>query len=115
MPTPFTFSVKLNTGEKVTVNTTRPSSTDDPEWGKYVAGDMDAGVNELAHQNRIIKVQAPCRKGKNQVEAQSIHDRYTWGAKGGGVVAPTLSDEAKDEGEFTDAQLEILAAAGMRI
>ncbi len=115
MPTSFEFSVKLNkSGKKVTVKTLRPASTDDPEWENKIAGDVDAGVNALAFMDWKIKVQAPMREAKDEAGAQSVCDRYKYGAKGGGVAAPTLSKADQEEGEFTPEQLEIIRRIGTR-
>jgi len=115
MATPFVFSVKLNkSGKSVKVTTMRPASTDDPEWENKIAGDTQEGVNSLAFMDWKIKAQAPMREAKDEAEAQSVCDRYKYGAKGGGVAAPTLSAADQEEGEFTEKQLEIIRRIGTR-
>ena len=114
--TPHEFSVTLKkSGKKVTLRTMRPSSTTDPAWDDKIAGDVDTGITSLAFMDWKIKAQAPCREAEDQAEAQSILDRYSYGAKGGGVVAPKLTEEDKEEGDFSEAQLAILKARGMQV
>lgn len=111
MATTHEFSVKLSNGKRVELTTSRPSTVSDKAWEEKLSGDVEDRINDLAFQNWVIKAQAAIRKAETREEAEAILARYQYGA--GGSRAATLS--AEDAQQFSEEQLAILKAQGVKI
>ena len=110
------FQVSKRNGPSTTCQWNAPESLEDPRWTE-VTSNRDEDVNELALQSIIIKIQAGARevleKDGDQA-AQEYVNTYKFGARSGGYRRPTLGAEKVKQGGFTEEQMAILRAAGVR-
>lgn len=113
-----TFSVSKKGTEGVEVSFDAPERIDDPRWAEL--GVNAEGINELALQNLIIKIQGGARSrlesGRDGV--QKYVNEYKYGQRSStGVtrVAPVAVDAAAaKKAKFTPEQIAMLKAAGVK-
>lgn len=106
-----TCKITLANGQKGEVKFEMPSTPD--EWNGQVKGEDDDAlrrVNELAVRSYVIAAQSGARKEKTLEEAQAYMASYVFGEKG----SPRSKTVAANL-EWTDKQLEELAAQGINV
>jgi hypothetical protein len=110
-----TFKVSKTGVEPVKVTFAEPENLNDPRWTEL--GVDQAGINELAVQNLVIKIQGIARGklGDGPSAVQAAVDGYKYGqrASGGGTKKVSLSTDQVKQAKFTPEQLATLRAAGV--
>lgn len=112
------FSVSKRGVEGVEVSFDAPENISDPRWGEL--GVDEAGINELALQNLIIKVQGGARSrlenGKDAV--QEYVNNYKYGQRtssgGGSKKAVKVAAAEAKKAKFSPEQIALLRAAGVQ-
>ena len=120
MPKQSTFKISQKGVQPVTVTFNEPENIPVEAWKQYIpGGDVEAGINELAVQNLVIKMQAGGRRviGDGQAAAQTAINEYKYGQRTAGTRMPAakLSAESVKKGKFSAEQLAMLKAAGVNI
>lgn len=111
-----TFKVSKTGVEPISVKFDEPENIKDPRWAEL--GIDESGINELAVQNLVIKIQGVARTKLDEgaKAVQEAVDGYKYGQRsGGGVRKVVLSSEVVQKAAFTPEQLEALRAAGVTI
>lgn len=111
-----TFKVSKTGVEPISVKFDEPENIKDPRWAEL--GIDESGINELAVQNLVIKIQGVARTKLDEgaKAVQEAVDGYKYGQRsGGGTRKVVLSSEVVQKAAFTAEQLEALRAAGVTI
>lgn len=111
-----TFKVSKRGMEAVECSADLPENLNDPLWENIVSN-PDEDINDLALQSWVVKCQAGARNHleKGAEAVQRFVDQYTYGARGGGFSAPSISAEDANQQGFTPEQLAFLRQAGMAV
>jgi hypothetical protein len=111
-----TFSVSKRGVEPIEVRFAEPENINDPRWEEL--GVTPEGINELATQSLVIKIQAGARNNleKGPKAVQEFVDTYKYGQRtGGGTRKVVIKSEDVQKAGFTVEQIELLRAAGVSI
>lgn len=112
-----TFKVSQKGVEPVVASWNKPENIDDPQWAAL--GVDKAGINELACQSLVIKIQGIGRDAlPDKAKVQAAVDGYKYGqrAKGTRTAAkPKLAAAKAKEAKFTPEQLKMLSELGVEV